>query len=396
MVVYKSFRYRVYPTVEQITRLLAWEDAMRFLWNLANEQRLIAYGRSDRRYPTAFDQINELTKLRADLIWLADVPRDVCAQLLIELDKAWQTCFQKIHSSPRWKYKNHDLCGVTEPHPKAWWLAENVLHFPKLGTMRAVVHRPLEGKPKSCTIKRDGDQWFASICCELEINVVPNSGPAVGLDRGIVVLVADSDGKLTPNPKCMATAAKRLARAQREVCRRKKGSKNQAKSKANVKRLHRTVRRQRNHELHVLTTDYAKSHGLIVVEDLRIKNMVRANRGLARSIHDAAWGRCDQMLRYKTRWCGGQHLAVPAAYSSQTCAVCEHVDAASRVSQEQFVCVNCGVVAHADVNAAKVILQRGLRAVESTVTVCGGSGTSRPVKQKLRVARRGTRSMRSS
>ena len=392
MLVYKSFRYRVYPTTEQVARLSAWEDALRFLWNLANEQRLIAYGRSDRRYPTAFDQINELTKLRAALAWLADVPRDVCAQLLVELDKAWQFCFKKIHSEPLWKRKGRAL-SVTEPHPKAWWLSSDAIHFPKLGTMRAVVHRSLEGKPKSCTIKRDGGQWFASICCEVEVNSVPNPGPAVGLDRGIVVLVADSNGKLNPNPRWMAAAAKRLARAQREVCRRKKGSKNQDKSKANASRLHRTIRRQRSHAQHALTTNYAKSHGLIVVEDLHIKNMVKANRGLARSIHDAAWGRLDQMLRYKTCWYGGQHLAVPAAYSSQTCAACGHVDAASRISQEQFVCTSCGVAEHADVNAAKVILQRGLRAVESTATVCGGSGTSRPAKQKLRVARRGTRSI---
>ena len=391
MLVYKSFRYRVYPTIEQVVRLNAWENAVRFLWNLANEQRLIAYGRIDRRYPTAFDQIKELTKLRAELAWLADVPRDVCAQLLVELDKAWQFCFKKIHREPLWKRKG-DALGVTEPHPKAWWLSDDELHFPKLGTMCAVVHRSLEGKPKSCTLKRDGTQWFASICCEVEVTPIPNPGPAVGLDRGVVVLVADSKGKLTPNPKHLAVAAKRLARAQREVCRRKKGSKNQEKSKTNVARLHQTTRRQRNHARHSLTTSYAKSHSLIVVEDLRIKNMVRANRGLARSIQDAAWGRIDQMLQYKTRWYGGQYLAVPAAYSSQTCATCGHVDAASRISQEQFVCTSCGVVEHADVNAAKVILQRGLRAVESTVTVCGGSGTSRPAKQKLRVARRGTRS----
>ena len=174
MLVYKSFRYRVYPTAEQAARLRAWEDALRFLWNLGHEQRLIAYGRSDRRYPTAFNQINELTKLRSELAWLADVPRDVCAQLLVELDKAWQACFKRIHRQPCWKHKNRDLCGVTEPHPKAWWLIDNVLHFPKLGTMRAVVHRTLQGKPKSCTIKRDGDQWFASICCEIEVNSITN------------------------------------------------------------------------------------------------------------------------------------------------------------------------------------------------------------------------------
>lgn len=393
MLVWKSYCYRAYPTPAQITRLHAWSDALRFLWNLANEQRLTGYGRVDKRYPTAFDQINELKALRAELPWLADVPRDASAQLLIELDRAWQSCFKRISAPPRWKYKHRDKLGVTEPHPKAWRLEGSILHFPKLGPMPAVVHRPLKGKPKSCTIKRDGDQWFVSILCEIEIaDPEPHSGPPIGIDRGITALVADSNGHLETNPKFLEKAAKRIARAQREVARRKKGSKNREKSKANVARLHRHVRRQRNHAMHVLTTNYAKNHGLIVTENLQIKNMVRRSRGLARNILDAAWGRIDRMLQYKSRWYGAQCLAVPAHYTSCTCAACGHVDATSRVSQDTFKCKACGTIEHADVNAAKVILQRGLRAVESTVTVCGGSGTSRPVKQKFRVARRGARS----
>jgi putative transposase len=256
--------------------------------------------------------------------------------------------------------------------------------------MRAVVHRPLEGTPKRCTLKRDGDQWFVSFTCKVKIdNLTPPSGPPVGIDRGIIALVADSMGHVESNPNFTKKSAKRVARAQREVARRKKGSKNHEKSKAKVARLCRKIRRQRDHTQHILTTNYSKNHGLIVVEDLHIDNMVSANRGLARSIYDAAWGRFDQMLQYKTLWHGSRYLKVPAAYSSQMCAVCGHVDALSRVSQNLFVCTNCGHAAHADVNAAKVILQRGLRAVESTATVCGGSGTGRPAKQKLYVVRRG-------
>lgn len=388
----KGFKYRVYPSDEQIARLSEWESALRFLWNLAHEQRLLGLARTDKRYPAAFDQHLELTALRAELPWLADVPRNVCAQLLVDLDAAWQRCFKKLARRPRWKRKGKDFLAVTEPHREKWRLDGSTLHFPKLGPVRVVLHRPLEGTPKRCTIRRDGDQWFASILCEIEVSdPAPHPGPPVGLDRGIVALVADSNGVITPNPKHLAASAARLARAQREVSRRKKGSKNREKSKARVARLHRKVRRQRDHVLHCLSSAYAKSHGLVVVEDLRIKNMVRANTGLARSIHDAAWGRFDVMLGYKTIWNGGERRAVVAAWSSCTCAACGHIDPASRVSQARFVCTGCGVVEHADVNAAKVILQRGLIAVEPTVTVCGGTSAVRlPTKQKLRVARRGT------
>src|SRR5689334_22149926 len=98
VLVLKAYRFRVYPSEAQAARLRAWEGATRYLWNLANEQRLLGLARphAERRYYTAFDQINQLKELRAALPWLADVPRDVCAQVLVELDKAWQRCFKKL------------------------------------------------------------------------------------------------------------------------------------------------------------------------------------------------------------------------------------------------------------------------------------------------------------
>jgi putative transposase len=275
--------------------------------------------RTDKRYPTAFDQINELTDLRTELPWLAEVPRNVCAQLLLELDKAWQRCFKRLARVPQWKRKGRDRLCLCEPHPKVWRLDGTTLRFPKLGNLRAVIHRPLEGKPKTCAVRRDGDQWFASIVCEIEItDPAPRIEPVVALDRGVVNIVADSDGKIIVNPRYMEATARRLARAQRIVSRRKKGSKNREKAKLRVARIHRKVRRQRDHFIQNLSATYAKSHGTVVVEKLQIGNMVRANRGLARGILDAGWGRLVECLRYKLAWSGGILVEVPAAYSSQT------------------------------------------------------------------------------
>ena len=189
----KAFRYRVYPTASQAERFGKWESALRFLWNLANEQRLmgVARPRDERVFPTAFDQINELTELRAVLPWLADVPRNVCSQLLVELDKAWQRCFKKLGKRPRWKRKGIDSLGLCEPHPKAWRLDGNVVRFPKLGNLRAVIHRPIEGTPKTCTLKRDGDQWFVSIVCLVEVEArQPKTEPVEAIDRGVTNVIA--------------------------------------------------------------------------------------------------------------------------------------------------------------------------------------------------------------
>ncbi len=389
VLVRKAYRYRVYPTPAQEARIVAWESALRWLWNLANEQRRmgLARPRDERRFPTAFDQINELTELRKLAPWLADVPRNVCSQLLAELDKAWQRCFKGLGRAPRWKRKGHDFLGVTEPHPKVWRLDGDKLRFPKLGNLRAVVHRPIEGKPKTCTLRREGDQWFASLLCEVEMaDPVQRTEPVVALDRGLTHFLADSDGKLTANPKHLEASLKRLAHAQRTISRRKKGSKNREKAKVRVARIHRKVRRQREHFLHVESARLAKSHGTIVIEKLNVAGMVRGN--LARHIGGAGWSQFAEMLRYKLAWSGGTLVEVPAQYSSQTCSSCGVVDAASR-HRERFCCSSCGYVDHADLNAAKVLKSRANRSalpVEGSLKL--GTPRNRKLKTKLRVPRR--------
>jgi putative transposase len=385
----KAFRFRVYPTPEQVARLDAWEGALRFLWNLGLEQRKLGYARpkGERVYPTAFDQINELTELRAALPWLADVPRNVCAQLLVELDRAWQRCFAKLARAPRWKRKGRDSLGFCEPHAKAWRIDGANVRFPKLGNLRAVIHRPLEGKPKTCTLKRDGDQWFVSIVCELDVpEPTPREGPVIAIDRGIANFGATSDGKRIPNPRNLERALTRLAHAQRTVSRRKKGSKNREKAKLRVSRIHRKVRRQRDHFLHVQSTQLAKSHGVVVLEKLNVAGMIRGR--CARSIADAGWSRFAEMLRYKLLWSGGSLVEVPAAYSSQTCSACGCVDAKSRRSQSSFACTSCGFSDHADLNAAKVLKQRYETPGNPWCLPVDGSACKGPGRSRKRVALR--------
>jgi putative transposase len=363
----KAFRFRVYPTPAQAARLDAWEGALRFLWNLALEQRKLGLARPrvERRYPSAFDQINELTELRAALPWLADVPRNVCSQLLVELDRAWQRCFAKLARAklaraPRWKRRGRDSLGFCEPHPKVWRVDGTNVRFPKLGTLHTVMHRPLDGKPKTCSLKRDGDQWFVSIICELDLaEPAPRESPIVAIDRGITNFGATSGGDMIANPRNLEASLKRLAHAQRTVSRRKKGSKNREKAKARVSRIHRKVRRQRDHFLHVQSARLAKSHGVVVLERLNVAGMIRGR--CARSIADAGWSRFANMLRYKLAWSGGSLVEVPAAYSSQTCSTCGTIDAESRRSQAVFCCTSCGYHDHADLNAAKILLARANR-----------------------------------
>jgi putative transposase len=337
-------------------------------------------GSCDRHYPTGFDQINELTGLRAELPWLADVPRNVCAELLRTLDKAWQRCFKRVAKAPHWKRKDRDTTALCEPSPKAWHLISSSIQFPKLG---AKIHRHVEGTPKTCAIIRDVDQWYACIVCEVSIiDPIPSNNLVVAVDRGVINFAADSDGNITKNPRHLLHTAKHLARAQRVVSRRCKNSKNKAKAKLRVARLHRKVRRQRLEFVHQLSYCYANSHSCVVLEKLNIEGMVKNHR-LARSILDAGWGIFASQLRYKMLWLGGSVEQEWAAYSSQTCAICGVVDANSRHG-ESFCCTSCGHVDHADVNAAKVILSRR----NYGKAACGGSAeVRRPKKQEKGIVR---------
>jgi putative transposase len=390
VLIYRTFRYRIYPTADQAARLRSWGDALRFLWNLAHEQRLLGISRqrSERRFYSAFAQQKDLTALRAELPWLADVPRNVSAQLLAELDKAWQRWSLKLSAKPRFKRRGNEPVGICEPHQALWSLDTRSLRFPKLGTLRAVAHRPTQGTPKTCSIKRDGDQWFASIVCEIEVKDPPaRHEPVVAIDRGVINVVADSDGNIVKSPRFYERAMKRLAYAQRVVARRKKGSKNREKAKARVMRIHRKVRRQREHFIHELSTNYAKSHGTVVVEDLRTANMARVGGRLARGIFGAGWGLLTAFLTYKLAPTGGRVISVPAAYSSQTCACCGVVDVISRHSQSLFHCTACGMLAHADLNAALVLKSRANR---SALPVEGSALATRRSRKRLRVPKRAT------
>ena len=389
MLICKAFRYRICPTPAQIATADRWSDALRFLWNLAHEQRLLglAKERCERRYVTAFDQSKELTELRSELPWLAEVPRDVSMQLLHELDRAWQRCFKKLADAPRWKRKGVDIVNLCEPHPKAWRLDGNSLHFPKLGKIRAVVHRPLEGTPKTCTLVRDGDQWFAAVVCELKIpDPIPRAVSVIAIDRGIVNFAGTSDGELIPGPQYLKASLKRLAQAQRKVSRRKKGSKNRKKAERQVMRQNRKVRRQRAHHSHEKSARFTKSHSVIVLEDLNVAGMIRGN--CARGIADAGWTMFEQMIRYKQHWSGGSVRLVRAAYSSQECGACSHVDEASRRG-EVFCCTKCRHTDHADINAAKVLLRRANRSVLPVEgELLESALRSRKVKVGLRLPRR--------
>ncbi|WP_246090854.1 RNA-guided endonuclease InsQ/TnpB family protein [Nonomuraea deserti] len=224
-------------------------------------------------------------------------------------------------------------------------------------------------------MKREGSRWYVILSCDdVPAGPLPATGAVAGVDTGVASLVTTSDGVHVANPRHLAVTADRLAGAQRELARKKRGSRRRRKAVARVAALHGKVRRQRLDGAHKAALALVGCYDVIVHEDLRIANMTRSasgtiaqpgrnvaqKSGLNRSILDAGWGVFLTVLAHKAESAGRELIAVNPAGTSRTCSRCGHCARANRVTHAEFACTACGHAAHADVNAAVNILRAGL------------------------------------
>lgn len=232
----------------------------------------------------------------------------------------------------------------------------------------------VSGKIKTVTVSYEAYQYHASIlfdCGEKEIK--PNAnGQFVGIDVGVSLVVADSNGNAIKPLDLIKELTKLRTKAQ-QLSRKKKGSNNRAKAKAKIAKQNLRIANMRKDFLHKLSRSYSENQA-VVVEDLKIKNMTKATkgtvekpsknakakRGLNRSITQQSWGMFFELLEYKLKENGGELIKVNPQFTSQQCSSCGHINKENRQSQSKFVCTSCGHTANADINASKNILVRGI------------------------------------
>lgn len=250
-----------------------------------------------------------------------------------------------------------------------------------LGHVRVNQHRPVAGKVKTVSVKREGTRWYVVPTADQpEPQPLPQTGSLVGIGLGIASFLTTSNGKHTPNPRHARKAAARLEAAQQALARCKRRSTRRKKAVAKVAGLHRKVRRQRLDHAHKTAFGLVRDHDLIAHEDLRIRNMVKAptpkpdprtpggflpngaasKAGLNRAISDAGWGVFLTILTSKAESAGREVIAVDPRNTSRTCPGCGHVAKENRPTREKFHCVSCGHLAHADVVGALNVLRAGL------------------------------------
>lgn len=376
MIVRRAHVYRLTPTPEQAHRLTRWVGAVRFVYNLALEQRRV-FWRPGRKFDF-HSQGKEVTALRGEVDWLRDVPADALRTALRDLDKAYSNWWSGRAAAPSpHKRGVHDSMRFREPGLTVTRLSRHLgeIKLAKIGRIRLRWDRPLNGKLRNVTVSHRAGQWFAACQYEYEVAEPPASVlPVVGIDRGVTVFAALSDGSFVQPTNHGKAALRAIARAQRNLARKKKGSNRRRKQVQRVARLHLRVANARKDFLHKTSTTIAKNHGTVVLEKLSVKNMtgsargtaeepgknVRAKAGLNRAILDQGWGAFRVMLAYKLAIRGGSLVEVDPRYTSQTCAACGDINSSSR-DGIRFLCVGCGHGDHADTNAAINIARLGAR-----------------------------------
>jgi len=370
-----NYKFRLYPSGVEVSRLEGTLEVCRGVYNTALTQRRWAW-RQGRRSMSYRQQAAELTEAKASYPELGQVHSQVLQDVLRRLDKSFYNFFRRVASGekpgyPRYKGRNRYNSFTYPQSGFSFTRNGKKLKLSKIGSVRIRRHRPFPdgAAVKNCTIKREGERWYAIFSLEIPhktskedgekapVNFKPTS--PVGVDAGLAHLVALSTGECVEAPKFFRKAEAKVIKEQRRLSRRKKGSNNRDKQRKRVARAHRKVADQRRDFLHKLSRWLVDEHGLIVLEDLRIKNMVR-NRRLSKSITDAAWGTLANMLSYKAEEAGGLVLKVPPYDTSQACSGCG-AQVPKDLSARVHSCPGCGIALDRDVNAAVNILALGLK-----------------------------------
>ena len=353
----KTFQYRMYPTRKQTIILLHVLSVCRKLYNDSIHDRQVAYedGRCGLSY---YDQAAWMKYIDYQGVYA-----HILQNVLRRVDTAFQNFFRRVKNGeakvgyPRFQGRNrYDSFTYPDPYGTGYKIEDGKLHLSKIGAIRIFQHREIEGTVKTCTIKHDGDQWYASFSVELPDPEPKEITTSIGVDVGITTLATLSDGTEIENPKTQDKYDSKLRKAQRGLSRKKKGSSNRNKQKVVLAGVYRKVRNARKDYLHKASRRLADTYDRIVFEDLQIRNMVK-NHHLARSIHDASWSMLIGLTTYKAEYAGGVVELVNPRNTSKQCSVCGCIQSMP-LSQRTYQCPGCGAVMGRDHNAAINILNK--------------------------------------
>ena len=360
MITQRSYKFRIYPNAAQRKQLAVEFGNARFVYNRCLDLRSKAYEADKTRHN--YVSLNRLVTewKRGEFPWLADSAACCLTQALIDQDKAYKSFFEKRGRYPRFKSR-YDRQAVRyqldQRQIERTYKAGEFLKLPKLGALKVRWSQVPTGIPKMATVSKTPDgRYFVAFSCEVEIQSLPATGNAVGLDLGIKDVVVDSDGWKSGNPRHLKGRLRHLKRQQRRLSRMKKGSNRRNRQRIKVARIHARIAAMRQDFLHKTTTALIRRADVLALEDLNVGGMMK-NHHLAGAIADVGMGEFRRQLEYKAAWNGRElRIAGRFAPTSKTCSECQHVMDKMPLSVRQWTCPECGARHDRDVNAARNIL----------------------------------------
>jgi putative transposase len=383
----RAYRFRLRPTARQHVALGQCLASHRELYNAALQERRDAWRlrRTSVSYGDQSAQLKDIREARPDAAAWSFSSQQAT---LRRLNRAFAGFYRRVKAGetpgyPRFK-PAHRFDSVEWPKDGdgcRWQPDTRKVYLQGIGQVKVSVHRRVEGRVKTIQVRREGRRWMLILSCDqVPTRPLTPTRAAVGVDVGIVSFATTSDGQRVPNPGWGRAAAAKVASAQRALARKERGSNNRRRARATLAARHRKLANQRRNFHHHTARALVARYDLLVVEDLRIRNLVRrpaprldpdqlgsflangaaAKAGLHRRIHDAGWAQFVSILRAKAEEAGRVVIDVDPRHTSDRCEACGHTAAENRVSQAVFCCRRCGHTANADEHAARNILRAGL------------------------------------
>ncbi len=362
----KTYRYRIYPSKSQISKLEDTLEFSRWVYNETLALRKTAWETNEESI-SLYATNKELTQWKKDKHELKQVHSQVLQNVQVRVDLAFKAFFRRVKKGetpgyPRFKGKGR-YDSFTYPQSGFEILDDRTIKLSKIGEVKAKIHRQVEGNVKTATPRRyPSGKWY--ICFSTECDRVPelhNNDNAVGIDVGLEKFATLSDGSYIPNPRWVKPEENNLAKAQRKMSKFAKGSTEWLKTLKVVQRIHERTANKRKDFAHKVSRNLVDNYSIIVFEDLNVKDMVQENH-LAKSIMDVAWRMLIDTTKNKAEWAGSNVVLVNPAYTSQMCSRCGTI-VKKELKDRIHKCQCCSLEMDRDLNASINILRLGLQSL---------------------------------